>query len=170
MLWSATWPKEVEAIAADFLKDPYRVIIGSTELKANHRIAQHFIFLQEAEKYSRLTMLLEKEMDGSKILVFCETKRGCDGVSSKLSTACDALCGYQTVCIKLYSKLSFRCTANSLDFHMFTCSLRTCCCVSSYTSYFPLVYCMHMPLSICHSISATCSLSHALRQVNLFGS
>lgn len=80
MLWSATWPKEVEAIAADFLKDPYRVIIGSTELKANHRIAQHFIFLQEAEKYSRLTKLLEKEMDGSKVLVFCETKRGCDGV------------------------------------------------------------------------------------------
>jgi len=80
LLWSATWPKEVEAIAADFLKDPYRVVIGSTELKANHRIAQQFIFLQENEKYSKLTKLLEKEMDGSKILVFCETKRGCDGV------------------------------------------------------------------------------------------
>ena len=55
-------------------------MIGSTELKANHRIAQQFIFLQENEKYSKLTKLLEKEMDGSKILVFCETKRGCDGV------------------------------------------------------------------------------------------
>jgi len=57
-------------------------VIGSTELKANHRIAQQFIFLQENEKYSKLTKLLEKEMDGSKILVFCETKRGCDGVCS----------------------------------------------------------------------------------------
>lgn len=84
LLWSATWPKEVEAIGADFLRDPYRVVIGSTELKANHRIAQQFIFLQENEKYSRLTKLLEKEMDGSKILVFCETKRGCDGVSYHL--------------------------------------------------------------------------------------
>ena len=84
LLWSATWPKEVEAIGADFLRDPYRVVIGSTELKANHRIAQQFIFLQENEKYSRLTKLLEKEMDGSKILVFCETKRGCDGVSLHL--------------------------------------------------------------------------------------
>ena len=88
MLWSATWPKEVEAIAADFLKDPYRVVIGSTELKANHRIAQQFIFLQENEKYSRLTKLLEKEMDGSKILVFCETKRGCDGVCLVTSHSC----------------------------------------------------------------------------------
>ncbi|KAL3156968.1 DEAD-box ATP-dependent RNA helicase 20 [Trebouxia sp. C0009 RCD-2024] len=84
LLWSATWPKEVEAIGADFLRDPYRVVIGSTELKANHRIAQQFIFLQENEKYSRLTKLLEKEMDGSKILVFCETKRGCDGVTRQL--------------------------------------------------------------------------------------
>lgn len=28
--------------------------------------------------------LLEKEMDGSKILVFCETKRGCDQVTRQL--------------------------------------------------------------------------------------
>lgn len=80
LLWSATWPKEVETIASEFLRDPYRVVIGSTELKANHRIAQHFLFIQESDKYSSLIKLLEKEMDGSKILVFCETKRGCDGV------------------------------------------------------------------------------------------
>lgn len=105
LLWSATWPKEVEAIAADFLKDPYRVVIGSTELKANHRIAQQFIFLQENEKYSKLTKLLEKEMDGSKILVFCETKRGCDGVRplSALWIVClfslpDAFCCAVLVC------------------------------------------------------------------------
>ena len=34
LLWSATWPKEVQAIARDFLKDFYQVTIGSTELKA----------------------------------------------------------------------------------------------------------------------------------------
>lgn len=33
LLWSATWPKEVQSIAADFLTDYYQVTIGSRELK-----------------------------------------------------------------------------------------------------------------------------------------
>ena len=33
LLWSATWPREVQGIAREFLKDPYQVTIGSTELK-----------------------------------------------------------------------------------------------------------------------------------------
>ncbi len=33
LLWSATWPKEVQSIARDFLKDYYQVTIGSRELK-----------------------------------------------------------------------------------------------------------------------------------------
>ena len=33
LLWSATWPKEVQGIAQDFLKDYYQVTIGSRELK-----------------------------------------------------------------------------------------------------------------------------------------
>jgi hypothetical protein len=40
LLWSATWPKEVQTIADDFLKNPYKVIIGSPDLKANHNISQ----------------------------------------------------------------------------------------------------------------------------------
>lgn len=28
LLWSATWPKEVQAIARDFLKDPYQARTG----------------------------------------------------------------------------------------------------------------------------------------------
>jgi len=34
LLWSATWPAEVQGIAREFLKDPYQVTIGSTKLKA----------------------------------------------------------------------------------------------------------------------------------------
>lgn len=37
--------------------------------------------MQDYEKYPRLRKLLEAEMDGHKILIFCETKRGCDEVS-----------------------------------------------------------------------------------------
>lgn len=33
LLWSATWPREVQGIAREFLKDPYQVTIGSTDLK-----------------------------------------------------------------------------------------------------------------------------------------
>lgn len=40
LLWSATWPREVQGIAREFLKDPYQVTIGSRDLKANHRISQ----------------------------------------------------------------------------------------------------------------------------------
>ena len=34
LLWSATWPAEVQGIAREFLRDPYQVTIGSTKLKA----------------------------------------------------------------------------------------------------------------------------------------
>ena len=54
LLWSATWPKEVESIARDFLNDSYRVTIGSTDLKANHRIAQHFQFPMVGARHTQL--------------------------------------------------------------------------------------------------------------------
>lgn len=84
LLWSATWPKEIQSLANDFLKSPYQVHIGSPDLKANHRIAQHFEFLTEHEKYPKLVRILEKEMDGSRMLIFCETKKGCDAVTRQL--------------------------------------------------------------------------------------
>ena len=38
LLWSATWPKEVQSIAQDFLKDYYQVTIGSRELKVGQAL------------------------------------------------------------------------------------------------------------------------------------
>ena len=35
LLWSATWPREVQGIAREFLRDPYQVTIGSTSLKVS---------------------------------------------------------------------------------------------------------------------------------------
>ncbi len=41
LMWSATWPKEVQRLAHDFLsRDVIQVNIGSLELSANHRIRQ----------------------------------------------------------------------------------------------------------------------------------
>mmetsp|Transcript_756 Transcript_756/g.2668 ORF Transcript_756/g.2668 Transcript_756/m.2668 type:complete len:419 (+) Transcript_756:113-1369(+) len=84
LLWSATWPKDVQAIARDFLQNPYQCQIGSSELKSNHNIKQVTEVVGEGEKYSKLVGLLQKEMDGSRILIFMETKRGCDTVTRQL--------------------------------------------------------------------------------------
>ena len=84
LLWSATWPREIQSLAADFLTNPYQVTIGSSDLKANHRIEQNFDFVSEHEKMPRLLRILEKEMDGRRIIIFCETKRGCDAVTRQL--------------------------------------------------------------------------------------
>ncbi|CAI6006837.1 unnamed protein product [Closterium sp. NIES-64] len=84
LYWSATWPREVETLARQFLVDPYKVVIGSAELKANHSITQVVEILSDHEKYPRLLKLLEQVMDGSKILVFMDTKRVCDQVTRQL--------------------------------------------------------------------------------------
>ncbi|CAN6448943.1 unnamed protein product [Victoria cruziana] len=84
LYWSATWPKEVESLARQFLHNPYKVTIGSPELKANQSINQIVEVLKEHEKYPRLIRLLEEIMDGGKILIFTETKKGCDQVTKQL--------------------------------------------------------------------------------------
>lgn len=40
LMWTATWPKEVQGLAASFLRDPIRINIGSTDLRANHAVTQ----------------------------------------------------------------------------------------------------------------------------------
>ncbi|XP_042457692.1 DEAD-box ATP-dependent RNA helicase 20-like [Zingiber officinale] len=84
LYWSATWPREVEALARQFLQNPYKIIIGSPDLKANQSINQIVEVILEHEKYPRLIKLLSELMDGSKILVFLETKKGCDRVTRQL--------------------------------------------------------------------------------------
>ena len=39
-MWSATWPKDVQHLAEDFLKDYVQINIGSLTLHANHNITQ----------------------------------------------------------------------------------------------------------------------------------
>uniref|UniRef100_A0A0C9RVY8 RNA helicase n=1 Tax=Wollemia nobilis TaxID=56998 RepID=A0A0C9RVY8_9CONI len=84
LYWSATWPREVELLARQFLHNPYKVTIGSPDLKANHSIGQIVEVVSEFEKYPRLIKLLEEIMDGSRILIFMETKKGCDQVTKQL--------------------------------------------------------------------------------------
>ena len=50
LMWSATWPKEVQALAEDFLTDYVQLNIGSLTLAANHNILQIVDVCQEHEK------------------------------------------------------------------------------------------------------------------------
>ncbi|XP_027917790.1 DEAD-box ATP-dependent RNA helicase 20-like isoform X2 [Vigna unguiculata] len=84
LLWSATWPREVETLARQFLRNPYKVIIGSPNLKANQSINQVVEVVTDMEKYNRLIRLLKEVMDGSRILIFMETKKGCDQVTRQM--------------------------------------------------------------------------------------
>ncbi|KAL8457942.1 hypothetical protein ACS0TY_035704 [Phlomoides rotata] len=84
LYWSATWPREVETLARQFLRNAYKVIIGSADLKANQSIQQIIEVMTDMEKYNRLIRLLKEVMNGSKILIFVETKKGCDQVTRQL--------------------------------------------------------------------------------------
>jgi len=50
LMWSATWPREVQGLARDFLRDYYQVNIGSLEIKASHHIQQVFEFVDDRDK------------------------------------------------------------------------------------------------------------------------
>merc|ERR1712118_483095 len=58
LMWSATWPKGVQSLARDFLKDYIQVAIGATELRANPHIKQMVEVVEEHEKRGRFMRLL----------------------------------------------------------------------------------------------------------------
>ena len=79
LMWSATWPKEVQYLANDFLKDYIQVNIGSDDLIASDDITQEFEFASRYQKEKTLFQILDRVMKGgARILVFSETKRMCD--------------------------------------------------------------------------------------------
>eukprot|EP00004_Rigifila_ramosa_P026639 TRINITY_DN838_c1_g3_i1.p1 TRINITY_DN838_c1_g3~~TRINITY_DN838_c1_g3_i1.p1 ORF type:complete len:708 (-),score=118.39 TRINITY_DN838_c1_g3_i1:51-2096(-) len=78
LMWSATWPKEVQALARDFLKDPAHIIVGSTELAASHTVTQIIECCQPHERDDKTLSMLTRFRGQGKTLVFVETKRGAD--------------------------------------------------------------------------------------------
>ncbi|KAK8710242.1 hypothetical protein V6N13_145576 [Hibiscus sabdariffa] len=86
LMYTATWPKEVRKIAADLLVNPIQVNIGNIdELVANKSITQYVEVLPPMEKHRRLEQILRSQEPGSKIIVFCSTKKMCDQLARNLS-------------------------------------------------------------------------------------
>ncbi|KAG6442240.1 ATP-dependent RNA helicase dbp2 isoform X2 [Manduca sexta] len=83
LMWSATWPKEIQALAEDFLNDYIKVNIGSLNLSANNNIKQIVEICEEHEKEAKLANLLKEistEKD-NKVIVFVETKKKVDDIA-----------------------------------------------------------------------------------------
>ena len=89
LMFSATWPAEVQALAkrVHTAGEAIVVEVGGALLeggKANERISQKVIRCDEGKKLTQLVSLLEELMDGEKILVFCSSKRRCDALTRDL--------------------------------------------------------------------------------------
>lgn len=85
LMWSATWPKEVQYLARDFMRDPLHIQVGSLELSANHNIKQNIEIIDESEKLPLLKRILRDVMERTtKIVIFAETKRGCEELCREL--------------------------------------------------------------------------------------
>lgn len=86
LMYTATWPKEVRKIASDLLVNPVQVNIGNTDqLVANKSITQYVEVIPHMEKSRRLDQILRSQEPGSKIIIFCSTKRMCDQLARSLS-------------------------------------------------------------------------------------
>lgn len=85
-MWSATWPKEVRQLAADYLTDFIQVNIGSMDLSASHNITQIVEIINDYDKRDRMIKHLEKIMDdkNAKCLIFTGTKRTADEITRYL--------------------------------------------------------------------------------------
>lgn len=78
VMFSATWPEEIRALADTYLKpDVVRVTVGSPELSANHRVKQIVECLEAHEKEKRLLSLLNKyhSSRSNRILIFVLYKK-----------------------------------------------------------------------------------------------
>lgn len=79
MFFTATWPKEVRRLASEFLRDPAIIYVGSGELRANKDIAQVVYVIDDMRgKDQKVQNIIRDEPPGSRILIFCSTKRMCD--------------------------------------------------------------------------------------------
>ena len=85
LMFSATWPKDVQKLAADFLKEAIQVNIGSMDLTANPNITQSVEVMTDFEKRGKLLKHLEQiSNENGKVLIFVATKRVADDITKYL--------------------------------------------------------------------------------------
>lgn len=82
VMFTATWPESIRNLAAEFLrKDFIRINVGAETLSANHRVTQEVEVVEQAQKESRLSQLLQKyhASRSNRVLVFALYKNEVSG-------------------------------------------------------------------------------------------
>jgi ATP-dependent RNA helicase DDX5/DBP2 len=90
VMWSATWPKQVEQLSLAYLKDPVRVIVGNEQLTVNKRIDQQFHFCNHMDKESHLVNYLKEKFttepkENRSTIIFVNMKVTADEVTAALN-------------------------------------------------------------------------------------
>ncbi len=82
MLFSATFPKEIEEICYTYLHDAYNIKVKSKSLTVE-TVKQFYCLVKEKDKIEVMSRLID--LNGYKlVMVFCNTKRAVDDVTSGL--------------------------------------------------------------------------------------
>jgi ATP-dependent RNA helicase DDX5/DBP2 len=93
LFFTATWPKEVQGLASDFLTKPVQINIGNeNELNANKAIKQHVSVIKAYDKPAELQALLGQLRGGEdkpaaslpRTLIFVSRKSSCDDLADEL--------------------------------------------------------------------------------------
>ena len=85
LLFSATMPKEVAALARELLKDPVRVDVSPKEMTVKE-VDQRVVMVGNGDKQRMLEHLLRDD-EVSRAIVFTRTKHGANKVARKLGNA-----------------------------------------------------------------------------------
>jgi len=85
LLFSATMPRDIEALAQSLLRDPVRVAVTPVSSTAP-TIEEAVVFVQKNQKTALLAHLL-KDDAVARAIVFTRTKRGANKVSAQLARA-----------------------------------------------------------------------------------
>ena len=94
VLFSATFPKQIEKLARAVLKFPLEVQVGN-KIGVNSDITQHIEVHEDKQKYLRLLQLLGKWYEKGNVLIFVDSQDKCDDLFKELLTA-----GY--ACVSLH--------------------------------------------------------------------
>jgi ATP-dependent RNA helicase DDX3X len=87
LMFSATFPREIQMLARSFLKDYIFLSVGRVG-STSENITQRIEYVEDSDKRSLLLDLLLAGESGGLVLVFVETKRMAD-------TLCDFLCSHR---------------------------------------------------------------------------
>jgi len=84
-MFTATWPKEVRNLAADFMYDPVEIRVGDADaLVANTDIDQRVEICRDEWAKNDVTTRLVQECS-DQVIIFVATKRGCESLARHLS-------------------------------------------------------------------------------------